>query len=49
MDHPHPDKNHLIRVYRRYILGIKKKIGTARGLFHYSSIIATYRKAKSLI
>lgn len=46
MDHPHPDKQHVVSTYRRYILSVKRKFGTARGLGHYHQLIATYLTAK---
>src|SRR5689334_9459512 len=45
--HPHPDKAHLVRTYRRYILWAKKSYGSARGLVHYRQIIAIYLWAKA--
>ena len=46
MIHPHSDKRHVMVSMRRYILGVKKKFGTARGLMHYAGIISTYKLAK---
>lgn len=46
MEHPHPDKQHVVRSVRRYLLGNKKKFGTARSLVHYRDLIATYQTAK---
>ena len=46
MHHPHPDKRHVMRQMRRYILATKKSFGTARSLVHYRDIIATYKEAK---
>jgi hypothetical protein len=31
---------------RRYLLGVKKKVGTARGLGHYHGLLHTYLTAK---
>jgi hypothetical protein len=44
--HPHPDKRHVMRSYRQYILACKKRWGTARGLIHYRGIVETYLGAK---
>lgn len=44
--HPHPNKRHVMRAYRRYIVDRKKRWGTARGLVHYRQIIETYLWAK---
>jgi len=38
-----------MRVYRRHILGSKRKWGTARGLIHYRAIVAEYLAAKWII
>ena len=46
MQHPHPDKQHVIRQVRRYLLSAKKRFGTARGLVHYNDLIATYLTVK---
>ena len=46
MNHPHPDKRHVMVCMRHYILGVKKKFGQARGLGHYQAIIQTYLTAK---
>lgn len=42
VDHPHPDKLHVRRRYRRHILDCKKKWGSARGLLHYRNFVETY-------
>lgn len=44
--HPHPDKVHLMRTYRKHILSAKKRFGSARGLVHYRQFIAIYLLAK---
>jgi hypothetical protein len=44
--HPHPDKRHVMTIYRRHILGRKRKWGTARGLVHYRSYVRTYLECK---
>lgn len=46
MPHPHPDKAHLMRVYRGHILGAKRKFGTARSLVHYLDYVRGYLEAK---
>ncbi len=46
MQHPHPDKRHVMFYTRHYILGAKKKFGTARSLVHYRDLIQTYLTAK---
>lgn len=40
--HPHPDAAHVMRVYRGYILGCKRKFGRARGVFAYREIVEEY-------
>ena len=44
--HPHPDKQHIITTYRRFILGCKRKYGTARSQGHYLNLMRTYVLAK---
>jgi hypothetical protein len=44
--HPHPDPKHVMRAYRGYILGCKRKWGYARGLIHYRGFVETYLWAK---
>lgn len=44
--HPHPDPAHVMRCYRRHVLGTKKNKGSARGLIHYKAIVAEYLAAK---
>ena len=44
--HPHPDARHVMTQYRRFILGMKKAVGTARGLGHYRELIGIYLEAK---
>ena len=46
MEHPHPDKRHVMQTYRRYLLAAKRQFGTARGLGHYQHLVAIYRTAK---
>jgi len=46
MNHPHPDKAHVVRSVRRYLVGVKRKVGTARGLGHYHALVQTYVTAK---
>lgn len=48
-DHPHLDPEHVMRAYRRYILGMKKKFGTARSQVHYRDLIETYLAAKRIV
>lgn len=47
--HPHPDPAHVMRVYRSAILGLKRKVGTARGLIYYHAYVNEYLAAKALI
>jgi hypothetical protein len=47
--HPHPDKRHVMTVYRRHILGSKRKWGTARGLIHYRALLAEYLACKRAV
>jgi hypothetical protein len=49
MDHPHPDKRHVMVCYRQHILAAKRKFGTARSLVHYSDFIQSYLTAKRLV
>ena len=57
MPHPHPDKAHLVRAYRGYILGEKRRMAGransikafrrgARGLIHYLDYVQAYLEAK---
>lgn len=46
MNHPHPDKRHVMRTYRAFLLGFKKSNGSARSLVHYHEMIQTYLQAK---
>ena len=46
MNHPHPDKRHVMTVYRGHLLGSKRKYGTARGLIHYNGYLQAYLTAK---
>jgi hypothetical protein len=47
--HPHPDKRHVMTVYRRHILGSKRKWRTARGLIHYRAIVQEYLACKRFV
>jgi hypothetical protein len=47
--HPHPDPAHVMRVYRRHILGMKRKKGSARALVHYRELVAEYLAAKRVL
>jgi len=40
---------HIMSVYRRHLLGSKKKWGTARGLIHYRSFVDSYLLAKRAV
>lgn len=44
--HPHPDPGHVMSMYRKHILGSKRKWGTARGLIHYGALVQAYLAAK---
>ena len=46
MNHPHPDKRHVMIAMRQYVLGCKEKFGTARSQVHHRELIATYCAAK---
>ena len=46
-DHSHPDPAHVMRCYRKHILGCKRSWGTARGLVNYRALLATYLAAKA--
>jgi hypothetical protein len=53
MNHPHPDPSHIVRHYRKYLIG-QKRVWMARGmgrrclrgLIHYRQLIDTYLEAK---
>ena len=55
MNHPHPDKRHVMVTYRRYILGLRRlhmqdpRNPKPRSLVHYHDLIATYRECKRLV
>jgi hypothetical protein len=49
ISHPHPDQRHVMVTYRRYILGMKRKNGTARSLVHYGQYIQAYLAAKASV
>jgi hypothetical protein len=40
---------HIMTVYRRHLLGCKKKWGSARGLIHYRALVDSYLKAKRAV
>jgi hypothetical protein len=44
--HPHPDKQHVVLCYRKFLLSCKRKFGTARSQVHYLDIVRTYLRAK---
>jgi hypothetical protein len=44
--HPHPSRRYVMEVYRQFILGTKKRYGTARSQVHYRDFIAEYLEAK---
>lgn len=46
MQHPQTDKRYLCECIRRYLLGCKRKYGTARSQTHYRDLVATYKTAK---
>ncbi len=46
MEHPHPDKLHVLRCDREFILAFKRKNGNARSLVHYKDFIQTYLACK---
>lgn len=46
MKHPHPSREHIMRSYRRYLLGCKAKFGTARSQVHYRDLVNEYLAAK---
>lgn len=47
--HPHPSPAHVMRCYRRHILGSKLKFGSARSLIHYRAIVGEYLAAKRAV
>jgi hypothetical protein len=49
MSHPHPNKRHVVKAMRRYLLGVKRTNGTARNLGHYQALIQTYLTAKRAV
>ena len=46
MSHPHSSRHHIMVAYRRFILGCKKKYGTARSQVHYHDLLCEYLEAK---
>lgn len=46
MDHPHPDKRHVMKAARAYLVACQRKYGTARVLGHYHGLLQTYLAAK---
>ena len=48
VNHPHPDKRHVMCVIRHCLIGEKAKRGTARSLGHYHGLLQTYLTAKRL-
>lgn len=46
MSHPHESRRHIMTAYRRFILGCKKKYGTARSQVHYMDYVREYLEAK---
>jgi hypothetical protein len=45
--HPHPDYKHVMRTYRTYLLWVKRRYGSCRGLAHYRGLLETYLAAKA--
>lgn len=46
MEHPHPDKRHVVHMMRVYLLGVKRTNGSARALGKYAGLVQTYLTAK---
>jgi hypothetical protein len=51
MNHPHPDKQHVVDCCRRYILACGRKFtgrkfGSARALVNYPGLLSVYVTAK---
>jgi predicted SAM-dependent methyltransferase len=46
MRHPHPNRSHILFIYRRFLLGTKKRLGRAQVLIHYREILQEYLEAK---
>lgn len=46
MSHPHPSREHVMRAYRRFLLGCIAKFGTARSQVHYRNWLNEYLEAK---
>ena len=46
MQHPHPNKKHVMESYRKFLLQYKKFHGSARALIHYRDMIQIYLEAK---
>lgn len=40
---------HIMRVYRSFIIGTKRKWGSARGLVHYKGYVSAYLEAKRVV
>jgi hypothetical protein len=55
MNHPHPDKKHVMVSIRRSFLGMRRlhqaddRNPRPRSLIHYRDLLATYREAKRLV
>jgi hypothetical protein len=46
MNHPHPSPHHVMVTYRKFLLGTKKRNGSARSLVHYRGLLQEYLAAK---
>lgn len=52
MPHPHPDREHIMRSYRRFIIGKRREFTgrwgrkAHRSMIHYMDIINEYHEAK---
>jgi hypothetical protein len=49
MEHPHPNKRHVMIAMRQFILGFKRRNKSARSLVHYKDLIQTYLTAKRAV
>ena len=46
MGHPNQNHKYIMETYRQYLLGCKKRFGTARSQVHYRELIMAYLEAK---
>lgn len=49
MAHPNPDKEFLMKVYRRDLLATKRKFGSSMALVHSRLYYQEYRECKQIV